>query len=299
MSKIKNKPEFNINKLERHSYEKGKIGKNIAKIMFDWPAAANSQDYRAVNELNDILEVVSNDDEVDVVILTGAGKWFSSGAYLRGWEYDYDGVFHDKLDILDKDPEKYMMGERAEVENNLRILRMPQIVIAAINGACIGMVNDIAAACDTRIASEKAFFGLVQIAQGLQSLNGYALFPPIMGLSKAKRFYLKGSLSYPDYMGAKEAKEMGLVDEVLPADQFEDRVNELTRDIASIPRQTTRLIKETFNLPIIASLEESSQRSNLGQVWIRQNNPRFRADHKRAFQTVLDRHKTASQKFQT
>lgn len=297
MDRIKNKPKFDINKLERYSYEKGKIAPNIAKIMFDWPEHANAQDYRSVNELNDILAEVAQDDEVDVVILTGAGKWWSGGASLTtGWEYDYDGIGYDKLDVLDKDPEKYMLGEWAEIENSLRILRMPQIVIGAINGACIGMTVDIATACDMRIASDKAFFALNQVVMGLQCLSGYALFPYIMSVSKAKRLYLKGTRSYPNYVLAPEAKEIGLVDEVVPADQFEARVAEVALDIASIPRQTTRLIKETFNFPIIAKLEESTHRSNLGQVWLRYNSPRFRADHKRSYQVILDKYRGAGRK---
>ncbi len=110
MKKIEKKPKFDINKLERYSYEKGKIAKNIAKIMFNWPSHANAQDYRSVNELNDIFDEVGKDDEVDVVILTGVGKWWSSGS-AAGWvgrEFDYDGIGYNKLDILDKDPEKYL-----------------------------------------------------------------------------------------------------------------------------------------------------------------------------------------------
>ncbi len=298
MKKIEKKPRFDINKLERYSFEKGKIAKNVARIMFNWPEYANGQDYRSVNELNDILDEVGKDDEIDVVILTGTGRWWSGGAAIKnpygGWEYDYDGIGYDKLDVLDKDPEKYLLGERAEIENCMRILRMPQIVIGAINGACIGMTTDIAAACDFRIASENAFFGVNQVVLGVQCLSGYALFPPLVGLSQAKRLYLHGPLLFPDYVRAKEAREIGLVDEVVPADKFVERVELVARDIAAIPRQTTRLIKETFNLPLIASLEESSHRSNLGQIWLRGLG--FRESHRRASQILLEKYRGAGRK---
>lgn len=276
---FENKPSFDIDNLEWFKYEEESVGENIATITFDYPEKANALNLRNRVELNDILDYVTNryigENPVEVVILTGAEDWFCSGAEMdrEGTEFFMDGEYFDKAEFFQEEnienSKIYFAYERLIMDMMMKILRMPQIVIGAVNGPATGLGNEIQTATDISIAhSEKAVFGVNETVMGITPIN-MGLFKKRMGPTQAKRFMLRGPHSFPNYMDAKEAKATGLVDEVVPGDEFKSRVQNVALDIASMSAEQCRLIKETMNLDLIEDFERTGTRQLLLQTTLR------------------------------
>jgi enoyl-CoA hydratase/carnithine racemase len=190
----------------------------IATITLNLPEKLNALSRKMTNSLVQAADEIAQDDNIRVVILTGAGRGFCSGAdvsamvsraepsavsrYLRvqvtGWP------FFDCLPRLDKP------------------------VIAAINGPCVGGGFSLALSCDVRIASEIARFGAAQVARGLVPDYGMTYYLPlVIGVSRALELMFSGEL-----IGAVEAERLGIVSRVVPGDQLMKVARELANKIA-------------------------------------------------------------------
>ncbi len=189
---------------------------------------------RMVEELNDLA---ANDD-VRVVIVTGAGeKSFVAGADIAEFEgrspVDQFRVMTDSSVFLAVD-------------------EFPKPIIAAINGFCLGGGCELALACDIRIASEKAKLGQPEINLGLlPGGGGTQRLPRLVGMGAALKMLYTG-----DFIRADEAYRIGLVDEVVPPDQLEARAKELADTIASKSPVALRLIKQAVRTSARTSLDE-------------------------------------------
>jgi enoyl-CoA hydratase/carnithine racemase len=280
---VDGKPAFDIDDLQHFTYEQGsyrgtEVDDNVATVTFDRPEKANATNHRTYNEFVDILDYVTKqyigDDPVEVLIVTGADRWFSAGAELDrgGTEYHFDGEYHDKTEFFQGDEEQmkhYFAGERVEFDMVAKILKMPQIVVGAINGPAMGLGLEVATAPDIKIANrEQAIFGVNEALMGLTPLN-MGVLRQLMGPSQAKRFMLRGARSFPNYMDAEEARFTGLMDEVVDEDDFDEHVVAVAQDIADMPAEQCRLIKETMNIPIIEDAEETATRQFLLQTVLR------------------------------
>ena len=195
---------------------------NIATITLNQPDVLNAVTYKMIEDILDAIGKLSEDDEVRTVIITGAGRGFCSGDDLRGMGTPPD---FDRKDSL---RQRQQMLIKA-----IRKLRKP--VIAAINGNCHGMGNDIALACDFRIASEEAKLGDLRTSHAITIGTGATYqMPKVVGLAKAIELLLTG-----DMIDAKEAERIGLVNKTVPADRFKAEVMELANKLAQGP---TKLI---------------------------------------------------------
>jgi enoyl-CoA hydratase len=199
-----------------------------------------------LNALNDQVRVdllaalaqIEGDDSVGVVVITGAGeKSFIAGADI--------GEFAGRSPF-----------DQREAMRSPRIFDVmasfPKPVIAMINGFCLGGGCELASSCDLRIASEKARFGQPEINLGLiPGGGGTQRLPRLVGLGHAMRLILTG-----DMIGAAEAKEIGLVEMVVPHEELRAKTLELAGKIASKSPLTLRVAKEAVRASQKLAIEE-------------------------------------------
>ena len=188
------------------------------------------------------LEALSGDDDVRVIVVTGAGRAFCSGADV--------GYLDEML------AEERIEEARALVEAGRRVARTvvdaPKPVIAALNGPAAGGGANLALACDLRIASERASIGQTFNRIGLHpDWGGTYFLPRLVGPSKAAELVFTGEM-----IDAEEAHRIGLFDRVVPHADFRDAVDELAGRLAAKPALPLRLAKRALRESLSSGLEE-------------------------------------------
>ncbi|MCP5407586.1 MAG: enoyl-CoA hydratase/isomerase family protein [Chromatiaceae bacterium] len=190
-----------------------------------------------VNDLVETVDWVNREEEVSVLVLTGAGSAFSAGGNIKEMR-DRSGAFAG--DVLEVQ-RRYRQG----IQNiPLAMHRAEVPVIAAVNGPAVGAGFDLACMCDLRIASSDALFGETFINLGIIPGDGGAWFlQRLTGYQRAAELTLTGRL-----VKADEALELGLVLEVTAPDYLLTRATDLAAKIAAKPPQTVRLTKRLLKL---------------------------------------------------
>lgn len=185
---------------------------HVALITLNRPERMNAMAFDVMIPLRETLEAVSQDNETRVVVLTGAGEGFCSGADL-----EESGVIPNISGLTRTTIARRAMELLDDVILGLR--KMHQPVIAAINGPAIGGGVCLAAATDIRVASDRAWFRAAGINNGLTSteLGISYLLPRAIGSSRAFEILLTGR-----DVDAGEAERIGLVSDVVPADRLLD-----------------------------------------------------------------------------
>ncbi|MDT5131602.1 MAG: enoyl-CoA hydratase, partial [Mycobacterium sp.] len=210
--------------------------------------------------LKRVLEDVTSDNDVRVVVLTGAGRGFSSGADHKsaGAVPHVGGLTRPtyalrSMELLD--------------DVILALRRMHQPVIAAVNGAAIGGGLCMALACDIRVASSAAYFRAAGINNGLTAseLGLSYLLPRAIGTSRAFELMLTGR-----DVDAEEADRIGLVSRQVPGEYLLDTCYEIAEGIAAFSRPGVELTKRTLWTGLDAgTLEGHMQAEGLGQLFVR------------------------------
>jgi len=175
--------------------------------------------------------------EVSVLIVTGAGKAFSAGGDVK--------AMRSKADMFGGTPPEIEAAYRAGIQRVPRAMHEAEIVtIAAVNGPAIGAGCDLANMCDLRIGSEAALFGETFVNLGIIPGDGGAWFlQRLIGYQAAADMTFRGRL-----VKADEAKDMGLLLEVVAADALMKRAHELAAEIAAKPPQALRYAKRLMKL---------------------------------------------------
>src|SRR6201984_923825 len=232
----------------------------VALIPLNRPERMNSMAFDVMVPLKAALEKVTYDNSVRVVVLTGAGRGFSSGADHKsaGSVPHIDGLTRPtfalrSMEVLD------------DVILSLR--KMHQPVIAAVNGAAIGGGLCLALACDIRVAASGAYFRAAGTNNGLTAseLGLSYLLPRAIGSSRAFELMLTGR-----DVDADEAERIGLVSRVVPDDDLLDECYRLAEQMAAFSRPGIELTKRTLWSGLdAASLEGHMQAEGLGQLFVR------------------------------
>jgi enoyl-CoA hydratase/carnithine racemase len=177
-------------------------------ITLNRPERRNAVRPQTYTDLTQAFQRAARDDETDFVVLTGAGAGFCAGD-------DFQAIFlaEDREDRrTSRQLDRYRDRNQAHSPVLGAIIRCEKPVIAAVNGAAVGMGFDLALVCDIRIASETAKFGSYFVRRGVLGTAGsYYFLPRIVGLSKAMELALSGVL-----LDAAEADRIGLVSRVVP-----------------------------------------------------------------------------------
>ena len=201
------------------------IKDGVGTITINRPDKRNALDAATHTQLLAAFDALRRDAAVRVVVLTGTGKAFVSGADVR----EFQGK--SPVDML-----RRLLHEPSAIE---AADAFPKPLIAMINGYCLGSGNELAMACDIRIASEDARFGQPEINLGMMPGGGATQrLPRLVGLGKALWLMYSGAL-----LDSSEAARMGLVDLVVPAKQLKARVMTLAQVIASKSPMALAMIK--------------------------------------------------------
>lgn len=195
----------------------------------------NPMRYRTYAEFHKAADIINADEEVRVVIITGAGdRAFSAGGDVK--------AFYELGDSVDNVRE--YVNNASTALRKIKDLEVP--VIAAVNGLAMGGGLELMCACDFRIASEKAIFSQAEINIGLIPGTGGSIeLPYIVGWAKAKEIVMLGR----NY-SAQDALDMGLVMKVVPPDRVMDEAKALAKELMAKPRTALRLAKHMLNTGI-------------------------------------------------
>ncbi len=209
------------------------VSERIGMLTFNQPETMNaiSSDLM-IDEILDVLQSIPRRADISVLIVTGAGRAFSSGGNVKDMAAK-EGIFGGSpLDIQ----QNYRTGIQ-RIPLSLYELEIP--VIAAVNGPAIGAGFDVTMMCDIRIASTTAKFGETFVNLGIIPGDGGAWFlPRALGHQRAAELTFTGRV-----VSAEEALQIGIALEVVEPDQLMERAQELAQQIAAKPPQALRIAK--------------------------------------------------------
>jgi 2-(1,2-epoxy-1,2-dihydrophenyl)acetyl-CoA isomerase len=213
----------------------------VGRITLNRPDTLNAWIADFGRELKQVIENEASGESVRAVLVTGAGRGFSSGADLKaGFEPADDGM---------PDVRKELHEYYHPVIAGVRRLEKP--VVAAVNGPAVGIGASFAFACDLVLAAESAFFGLAFVNIGLMPDGGSTLFvPTAVGKARAFQMALLG-----ERIPADRALEWGLVNYVHPDDRLMDEANALVERLAAGPTRSYASSKRALNQMLYPDLD--------------------------------------------
>lgn len=203
-----------------------------ATITLNRPEVLNAFDFRMLRELARACEDASWDDEIRVVVVTGAGRAFCVGADLKSWGEELVGA-----------PAEYWkwFGAFKDMHDRLREIGKP--TLARVNGIAVGGGNELQMACDLAVMVDDAFIRHVGLDHGSVPAGGATQWLPIFaGDRRAREIILLG-----EEIPARKAEEWGLVNRAVPAAELDAVVDELVDKLAAKLPHTTRYAKQQLN----------------------------------------------------
>lgn len=218
-------------------YEKSE---RVTTITLNRPKVLNALNTALLAELHDALEDAEDDENIGVIVITGAGdRAFCAGADIPEIQ-NLSAIEGRNLSLLGQECTRYM--ER---------IRKP--IIAKINGFCLGGGQEIAMSCDFRIASDKARFGQPEVNLGIiPGYGGTQRLTRLVGKTKAMEIDMLG-----EYIDANEAYRLGLVNKVVPAEELDKAVDEFVQKLLSKSPAVLGIIKLAINKGIEMDLDRA------------------------------------------
>ena len=211
---------------------------NVAVLTINRPDKYNALNDEVVAEISFAMDELAADDEVRVVVITGAGeKAFVSGADVS------------MLQDLKTSRDAFANSQRGQAMT-LKVENLPKPVIAAINGYALGGGLELAMACDIRLASDTARMGQPEAGLGISpGYGGTQRLPQLVGKGMAKLLILTG-----DMIDAQEALRIGLVEKVIPQGELLSEAKALAAKLAAKSPLTLAACKEAINLGLEVDL---------------------------------------------
>ncbi len=204
-------------------------GHKVVDVVVDRSGKLNALDTPLITSIAESFRALGQDNEVRAVVLSGAGRAWIVGADI------------EEMAVLDRHTAAIFISHLHEAMLSIRNLPVP--VIAKIHGFALGAGMELASACDLRIASDHAHFGMPEVQVGLPSVIEASLLPGIMGAGRAGRLMLTGEI-----IDAKRAFEWGFVEEVVAPDGLNDAVDAVLESICragpQAVRQQKRLLRQ-------------------------------------------------------
>ena len=214
----------------------------VGRVTLNRPDSLNAWTDEFGRELKQVITGDAADGSVRAVLVTGAGRGFSSGADLKAG--------------FDPHPDDGMPDVRKELHDLYHpiiagVRRLEKPVVAAVNGPAVGIGASLAFACDLVLAAESAYFGLAFVNIGLMPDGGSTLFvPTAVGKARAFQMALLG-----ERIDAQRALEWGLVNYVYPDDRLLDEANALVARLAAGPTRSYAGSKEALNRMLYPDLD--------------------------------------------
>jgi len=206
----------------------------VCLLTLNRPERLNAINYQLAADLDQALDMIEEDAEIRVVIVTGAGRGFCAGADIK--------------EMSDPQAKPLPIDRRYTFFNKLEDLNKP--TIAAVNGPCNGGGLELALCCDFRIASEAASFGLGEVKIGVMpAAGGTVRLPRLIGPGRAKEF-----LYFGNRIDGPEAERIGLVNKVVPPEQLMAEAKNWAAELAERPPLSLKMIKASVQRSLDADL---------------------------------------------
>jgi 2-(1,2-epoxy-1,2-dihydrophenyl)acetyl-CoA isomerase len=214
----------------------------VAWITLNRPDRLNAFAGDMRDRLHDALDRAASSADVRVIVITGAGRGFCTGADVE--------VMSDLLQRGDDATFETLVHAGMRVIRRLQSVEQP--VIAAVNGPAAGAGASLALACDVRVASEKASIGITFNRIGLHPDWGAThTLPRLVGPGRAAELVMSGRM-----VDAREAERIGLFERVFADDWFEDEVRKMAKELAAKPPLALKLAKQTLASSLDSGLDE-------------------------------------------
>jgi 2-(1,2-epoxy-1,2-dihydrophenyl)acetyl-CoA isomerase len=209
------------------------VADRIATLTFHRPEKLNALSQQLISDSIATLRAWSTDPAIGVIVVTGSGRAFCAGGDVSSMAKDTGRSLEESID-----------GLRAWQELSWLLYSIPKVTIAAVNGFAMGAGLGVSLACDLRIASDQAKFGTAYAKVGYGGDFGTTwLLTHYAGAPKAKEL-----MFLADMIDAAEAHRLGLINRVVPHDQFESEVRHWATRIAAGPLTSFRYMKANVNL---------------------------------------------------
>jgi len=222
----------------------------VATLTIDRPAVRNAIPGTGWEALEAVFNEIAGDDDVRVLVLTGAGEDFCSGADVGGDRSD--GQPSHPLDSM------RIVGRACQTLHTL-----PKPTIARVDGVAAGAGLNMALACDFVLASDRSRFSEIFARRGLNiDFGGSFILPRIVGMQRAKELVLLA-----DVIDAARAYDMGLVNRVVPQDELDAVVDEFVTKLIAGPPIALATSKKLLNQSFTSTLEEALEAEGIGQAY--------------------------------
>ena len=213
------------------------------RLTLNRPETINAWTEQFGHELKQVLEQEAADPGVRAVLVTGAGRGFSSGADLKAG-------FDPSPDDGRPDVRKELRDVYHPIITGVRELEKP--VVAAVHGPAVGIGASLAFACDLVLAAESAYFGLAFVNIGLMPDGGSTLFvPAAVGKARAFQMALLG-----ERVPAQQALDWGLINQVHPDDRLLDEATALVEKMAAGPTRSYASSKKALNNMLFPNMQQ-------------------------------------------
>jgi enoyl-CoA hydratase len=215
----------------------------IGYLTLNRPEVFNAISNELIAEVNDAVTIVNKDEEIKVLIITGAGKGFQAGADISEL---------NKMSVME-----ILRWNEGVLRNNANLEKLRQPVIAAINGLAMGGGLELAISCQIRIAVAGAKLALPEVKLGIiPGTGGTQRLPRLIGKGRAYEMLLTGKT-----ITAEEALEWGLVNKVVPKGEAMNAAEEMAKEIMANGPIAVELCKDAVEIGMDLPLEQAVQYS--------------------------------------
>ena len=203
----------------------------VLTVTFNRPDKLNAFTEEMEEEIVEFLEIAGFDDDVDIVVLTGAGRAFSAGGDVENWM---------TRNVADPGRVKSDLSKKLVFE----LIDFPKIIVAKLNGHAVGLGATVALYCDVIFASEKAKIADPHVLMGLSAGDGGAIiWPQLIGYARAREYLMMG-----EFVPAKKAAELGLINYALPPEELDAAVDAFVARLRKSAYLAVKATKQTVNL---------------------------------------------------
>jgi enoyl-CoA hydratase/carnithine racemase len=202
----------------------------VARLTLNRPERTNALNQTMLGEIDAALDAAERDGAIRAIVVRGAGAAFSSGFDLK-----------EQMERQPNGVTQWRPILRYDFETVMRFWRCPKPTLAAVRGACLAGACELALACDLTIAAEDAFFGEPELKFGAGIV--VMILPWIVGPKIAKEIILLGQ----DRISAERAREIGMVNRVVPAVELDQTALAMARNIAAVDPGLVKETKRTIN----------------------------------------------------
>ena len=230
------------------------VSEHVATITFNRPEKMNTWNAQVASELSEAMLKANTDDEVRAIVLTGAGRAFCAGADLEGGGDTF----------ANRDENGGRQSDEGRNTRNVYPNEIDKPVIAAINGAAVGVGMTYPMLCDIRLASEGAKMGFVFTRRGMMpELAAHLIVQRVAGLSNAADILLSGRI-----FTSEEALEMGIVSKVFPRGQLLDAAHEMAKDYANTAPASVAITKHLLWQGLDSSPKKMMEAEGPSFAWL-------------------------------